>query len=281
MFNFKLRQYYFPGPGFSLSFYNETDLGLYERNWETIEEMDMAWQPVQENLPAISFLIVRVLLVLVGEFLQISVLKMAKKEKGACENIIKLFVYVQMVYWPLEVVFITTTDWIHPLHEIFGSAWICDLFFFVKYSALNIILFHSFIVALVRYLFIIHYKFVDRKGKDNIKQFFFWIIILVAFVCTLWKYFGGGELDSDPYVNKCRGKYHVEFLKYENAMEGIKAFCDKKYDTEDIWSYWTAMTKRVSCIASSIIFILMGMNITEGFLYLRIIFRTKRYVALR
>ena len=236
----------------------------------------MFWQPVHETLPATCFIVVRILLILVGEFLQIGVLQMAKKEKGACESIFKLFLYVQMLYWPLEVMMITTTDWIHPLNEILGGTWICDVFFFVKYSALHIILFHSFVVALVRYMFIIHYKFVERIGKDKIKKFFFWIILVVAFVCTLWKYFGGGELDSDPYVNKCRGKYHVEFLNYENAMEGLKTFCDKKYDKEDIWSYWNAMAKKVSCIASSIIFILMGMNITEGFLYLRIIFHIKR-----
>jgi hypothetical protein len=225
------------------------------------------------------FAVVRVLLVLIGEFLQIKVLKMAKKEKGACESIFKLFLHVQMVYWPLEVMFITTTDWIHPIHELLGGTWICDVIFFVKYSALYIILFHSFIVALVRYMFIIQYKFVERKGKEKIKKFFYWIILVVAFLCTLWKYFGGGELDSDPYMNKCRVKYHVEFLKFGNAMNAMKTFCDKEYDKEDIWSYWTSMIKKVSCIASSIIFILMGMNITEGLLYLRLIFYVKRLVT--
>ena len=139
-----------------------------------------------------------------------------------------------------------------------------------------IIVFHSFIIAMVRYTFIIHPRFVESKGKANVKNFFFWIILLVAFVTTLWKYFGSGDLDSDPYVNKCRGKHHLVFLRFKNAMEGLKGFCNKEYDSEDISSYLTAMAKKISCIVSAVIFVLMGLNVTEGFLYIKVIKYVKR-----
>ena len=192
-------------------------------------------------------------LFLIGEFLQIRALKMANKEKGACEKIFKLFLYVQMIYWPLEVLFITCTDWVHPLDEIVNGEWLCDAFFFIKYSAWHIIVFHSFIIALLCYMFVIHHQFVDAKGKENFKIFFFWIIILVSMVTTTWKYFGNGELDSDPYLNKCRGKYHMEFLRFQNAMEGVKGYCDREYDLDNFSSHLTAMVKKISCIASSLV----------------------------
>ena len=269
-----LRKYYSPEPGFSLSFFNESVSTSPRKYWELIEKMNMRWQPVQHQTAALSFVVTRVLLLMAGEVLQVQALKMANKEKGACEKIFKLFLYVQMMYWPFEVMFVTATDWIHPLHEILGGQWVCDVIFFIKYSAWHIIVFHSFIIAMVRYTFLIHSRFVDSKGKENVKSFFFWIILLVAFVTTFWKYFGSGDLDSDPYVNKCRGKHHLVFLRFKNAMEGVKGFCDKDYDSEDISSYLTAMAKKTSCILSAVIFILMGLNVTEGFLYVKVI----RYV---
>jgi len=270
------RDYYFPELGYSFGFFNNCQQPLEEKYVEDVQNIDMFWQPVQTFSDGASFAVIRFILILAGEFLQIRALKMANKEKGACEKIFKLFLYVQMIYWPMEVLFITTTDWIHPLNEIFGSNRVCDIFFILKYSAWHIIVFHSFIIALIRYMFIIHSHFVEAKGKEKFKTFFFWIIIVVAFVTTTWKYFGSGELDSDPYLNKCRGKYHVEFLRFQNAMEGLKGYCDREYDAEDVSSYLTAMIKKISCISSSLVFVLMGLNISEGFLYTRLIVYIQR-----
>ena len=271
-----IRRYVRPNQESTFGFFNTTKQCHNENSLELLGDVDMFWQPTQTFHSGTSFLVIRLLLVLTGEFLQMRVLEMANKEKGACEKIFKLFLYVQMMYWPLEVTFITATDWIHPLNEILGGEWVCDVFFFIKYSCWHIILFHSFIVALVRYMFLIHHRFVESQGKETIKKLFFWIILVVAFVTTSWKYFGSGELDTDPYLNKCRGKYHVAFLRFENALEGVKGFCDREYDLKDLSSYLTAMAKKISCIASSLVFVLMGLNISEGLLYSRLICHVRK-----
>ena len=271
-----LRNYYYPDTGSNFGFFNYSKSSSLKNSLEEIAELNLFWQPVQTFSDGTSFAVTRLILILIGEFLQIRALKMANKEKGACEKIFKLFLYVQMIYWPLEVLFITSTDWVHPLGEIMNGEWLCDAFFFLKYSAWHIIVFHSFIIALLRYMFVIHHQFVDAKGKENFKIFFFWIIILVSMVTTTWKYFGSGELDSDPYLNKCRGKYHMEFLRFQNAMEGVKGYCDREYDLDNFSSHLTALVKKISCIASSLVFIFMGLNITEGFLYIRIIVHIRR-----
>ena len=279
MINFNIRHYYYPNYGSTFGILNDSKSTSLENHLELVEGLDLNWRPVQTFSSGVSLLVTRVLLILMGEFLQIQALGMANKEKGACEKIFKLFLYVQMIYWPTEVLFITTTDWIHPLDEILGSEF-CDVFFFIKYFAWHIIVFHSFVIASIRYMFIIHNQFAEIKGKEGFKTFFFWSIILVSMVTTIWKYFGSGDLDSDPYLNKCRGKYHREFLLFRNAMEGVKRYCDKEYDPNIFSSYLTAMVQQISCIASSFVFILMGLNISEGFLYTRVILHIRRYVKL-
>ena len=211
-------------------------------------------------------------------------LSMTKKENSACVDVFEIFLYVQMVYWPIEVIFITLTDWFYPLFELLGGMWICDLVFFVKYIMLFIILFHSFCIALIRYIYLFHYKFIESKGKEKVKRVFSYMLVSVAMVTTLWKYFGSGELDMDPYMNKCRGVFYKEFLLYaldssstsHNAMNAAEKFCVFEHDGGNIEQHVIAMVRRISCIASSVMFVFMGLNVTEGFLYLTIIIHVRR-----
>ena len=269
---------------FLLDSYNNQGTGNNDQYQESVDNMDMYWRPIQETSEATCFLIIRLIIIIGGELLQIQALKMTKKENSACVDVFEMFLYVQMVYWPIEVMFITSTDWFYPLFELLGGMWICDLVFFVKYIMLFIILFHSFCIALIRYIYLFHYKFIESKGKEKVKRVFSYMLVSVAMVTTLWKYFGSGELDMDPYMNKCRGVFYKEFLLYaldssstsHNAMNAAEKFCVFEHDGGNIEQHVIAMVRRISCIASSVMFVFMGLNVTEGFLYLTIIIHVRR-----
>ena len=269
---------------FLLNSYKNQRKNNDDQDRESIENMDMYWRPIQETSEATFFLIVRLIVIIGGELLQMQALSMTKKENSACVDVFEIFLYVQMVYWPIEVIFITMTDWFYPLFELLGGMWICDLVFFVKYIMLFIILFHSFCIALIRYIYLFHYKFIERKGKEKMKRVFSYMVVSVAMVTTLWKYFGSGELDMDPYMNKCRGVFYKEFLLYsldssstsDNAMNAAENFCDFEPDGGNIEQHVIAMVRKISCIASIVMFVLMGLNVTEGFLYLTIIIHVRR-----
>ena len=269
---------------FLLNSYKNQRKNNADQDRESIENMDMYWRPIQETSEATFFLIIRLIFIIGGELLQMQALSMTKKENSACVDVFEIFLYVQMVYWPIEVIFITLTDWFYPLFELLGGMWICDLVFFVKYIMLFIILFHSFCIALIRYIYLFHYKFIESKGKENVKRVFSYMLVSVAMVTTLWKYFGSGELDMDPYMNKCRGVFYKEFLLYaldssstsHNAMNAAEKFCVFEHDGGNIEQHVIAMVRRISCIASSVMFVFMGLNVTEGFLYLTIIIHVRR-----
>ena len=269
---------------FLLNSYKNQRKNNADQDRESIENMDMYWRPIQETSEATFFLIIRLIFIIGGELLQMQALSMTKKENSVCVDVFEIFLYVQMVYWPIEVIFITLTDWFYPLFELLGGMWICDLVFFVKYIMLFIILFHSFCIALIRYIYLFHYKFIESKGKEKVKRVFSYMLVSVAMVTTLWKYFGSGELDMDPYMNKCRGVFYKEFLLYaldssstsHNAMNAAEKFCVFEHDGGNIEKHVIAMVRRISCIASSVMFVFMGLNVTEGFLYLTIIIHVRR-----
>ena len=269
---------------FLLDSYNNQGTGNNDQYQESVDNMDMYWRPIQETSEATCFLIIRLIIIIGGELLQIQALKMTKKENSVCVDVFEMFLYVQMVYWPIEVMFITSTDWFYPLFELLGGMWICDLVFFVKYIMYFIIFFHSFCIALIRYMYLFHYKFIERKGKERMKEAFSYMIIAVAMVTTLWRYFGSGEVDADPYMNKCRGVFYKEFLLYsldststsDNALNAAENFCNFDHNGDDIEGHIIAMIRKISCVASSITYVIMGLNVTEGFLYLTIIIHIRR-----
>ena len=284
MADYAINKYHRSSIDFLLNSYNNQSTGYNDQYQESVDNMDMYWRPIQETSEATCFLVIRLIIIIGGELLQIQALIMTKKENSACVEVFEMFLYVQMVYWPIEVMFITSTDWFYPLFELLGGMWICDLVFFVKYIMVFIIYFHSFCIALIRYLYLYLYKFIERKGKERINEAFSYMIVAVAMVTTLWRYFGSGEVDADPYMNKCRGVFYKEFLLYsldststsDNAINAVENFCNFDHNGGDIEGHVIAMIRKISCIASSITLVVMGLNVTEGFLYLTIIIHIRR-----
>ena len=70
--------------------------------------------------------------------------------------------HVQIAYWPVKVVFETTTDLMYPLGDIIGE-WYCHFGFLWLIYGMTLIVFHSFIVGLCKsllyILFIMHGDF--------------------------------------------------------------------------------------------------------------------------
>ena len=265
--------------------FQNTSLGVFLKNLIDedslrgliIDEINLYYQPVQQPLVAITFLGIKLFLLVIGEYLQVKVYRLMEKEKGLVKNITQLLVGVQMIFWLFWVLFAAITDFIHPVKEIFGE-WFCYGGAFVFRFLGNIITSHSFMSALMRYIFILHKETADKHGKEKIKNFFFLLSVLLPFLVATWEMVDGPELDGMSFINRCHGKHHRVFLTDTSTLNVAKRnFCAfDNYNTAGIWWKILALLRRISCVTNKAIQLVMGLNIAEGILYYRILSHMKR-----
>lgn len=255
----------------SIGFFNQSLFDSSSQSFSSVNilsDINLYYQPLQQPIVGIIYLILRIIIIIAGEFLQIQVLKLLKRESSLVEEILKVFLYVQMVYWPLFVLFHTSTDFIHPLQEVFGS-WYCIVGTFIIGYGMTLIIFHSFVVGLMRYTFIVHDEWVANFGKERAKRIFLWICILVPLIAVLWRRFGGQYVSAISSFNKCNGRHHLAFMIEDtvDSSTAKKNFCFfENYDGED-QNRFLAILKRTLCTLSSVLYLIMGFNFVEGIFY--------------
>ena len=118
-----------------------------------IEDINLYYQPVQIPLLAAIFLIIKLFLLVVSEYLLYKIYRLAKKENGLVKDVTIVFVYAQVIFWPVWIFFVGSTDFIHPLNDVIGQ-WYCETGSFLFYFPIMVITSHSFITVLMRYFFI-------------------------------------------------------------------------------------------------------------------------------
>ena len=235
-----------------------------------IADIDLYYQPVQNPTIGLVFFLIRVPLVILGEFLYVKQLALIKRETGLVNDVSKLFAYVQMIFWPIWLLFTTSTDFLHPLNELAGQ-WFCDVGWFSVHLGCNIIAFHSFIVAVMRYCFVVHNeKFSKGNRKKKMKRLFFVMSFCVPLWIVAWDGIEGSNLDELSFINKCYGKHHEVFLIESSSLNVLKRnFCefDNRDGTENWFGGFAATFWRVSCISRTAIQIIMAFNFTEAIIY--------------
>ena len=179
--------------------------------FDILDEIDLYHQPVEEPKAAFIFCIIRCILTIVAELCNYRVIYMMKKDSGILKEITKLQAYTIMILLPIRLVFITLTDFLHPLHEILGR-WVCSYYWFVEKIAIQMIGSHSLFVAILRYFFIVHDEKVIKYGKEKLKSLFWYVSICIPILTLLWIATDLKELDTSPSINRCNGKDHKMFL---------------------------------------------------------------------
>ena len=242
---------------------------------EVIRELDLPSKPLQDTLLAVSYLFIKIMILILGEYVHIQILKFLKHETCIVKEILKAFLYVQMVYWPVKVIFETTADFMYPLRSIIGE-WYCHFGFLWLVFGMTIIVFHSFIVGLMRYSFVVHYGKMTWYGIEEAKKLFYWLSILVPIVMTFWGFIGRRQISSIASLNKCYGNHVEAFLLEEDVKTTtMKSFCAfENYDND---SNAVVTLKRTLCIFHSLVYLLMGANAVEGLFYWRTVKFSNKY----
>ena len=250
-----------------------------EENGFQIDDINLYYQPVQEPIVGFAFFVLRTFMVGMGEYIHLKVFKLMKEENGLINDVARMFTIIQMFYWPFWLIFSTTTDFIHPLKDVIGE-WYCFMGWFIHWSCWTYISFHSFIVSVMRYIFIVHNSKVEAYGGDKAKKIFFFLSIAIPVFLVIWGIIELPDRPVDPmsFINKCYGKHHKKFLIETSSMDVAKSgLCEfGRYDEfkGPVFSI-IATLKRILRITKSILYVVMGFNIAEGFVY----YKTLRHIS--
>ena len=251
--------------------YGEKNSSYTDSTGYIFEDVNFYYKPTETPLYATLFFFIRLTFFTIAEIINIKVFLVTNREKCLVQDVAKVFALTQIIFCPIWLVYQTSTDFVYPVNEVVGQ-WFCTFGWFFIHLGGIIIAFHSFVVALMRYFFIIHQTKVERYGKKKARNIFLWISVIIPLILVLWGAINGSDIDVISIVNKCNGKSVKVFLIESSASEVFKSrFCE--YDGEDWLWFGNLMSKtfnkfrRVSCIAHTTVSVIMTLNLTEGIFY--------------
>ena len=242
-----------------------------------IHDIDLYRQPVTEPVIGFVCLTIEIMAVVFAGFIQTKVLGLAKREKGLLKEVTQIYSISMLICLPF-LLSTYATDFIHPLNEIFGQ-WICTLMRFMLYLQLNIIISHSFVVALLRYLFITQEKKVKKYGKEKTKKLFIVSSILIPMLLVVEGFIENAEIDPIRRINRCNGIDHKVFLIGTSDLNPYFSLNLITSNADDLFDNLIEIIKKTAFILKTLVSVLMGLNLTEGFLYYKIFSHINKYVV--
>ena len=153
-----------------------------------LDDVNLYYQPLESPYISLTFFGLKLISIIIGEGIGIKLLTMMKKENGLLTEITKLFVISQMILHPILLFFDLTINLVYPVNEVIGN-WFCSLGWLCWGIFMRIGLNHSFMVALMRYFFIVHENRVKAYGKKRAKRIFLILAIaipLFQFILHYW-----------------------------------------------------------------------------------------------
>ena len=234
-----------------------------------LKDIDLYYQPLESPLVSITFFVLKLISVLIGEGIGIKVLATIKKEKSLLTQITKVFVLCQMILFPILVVTDLTINLVYPVNEVIGN-WFCAVSWFLWGFGMGIVLNNSFIAALMRYFFIIHETKVKGFGKNRVQSIFLVLTIAIPIFQFILQVVDGSPRLS--YIKKCYGLDREAFLVETSTLKVLKSKFLKleKYETNGGIDFMYEMGRSICKVLEATLFVMMGFNITEGFIYYKI-----------
>ena len=100
----------------------------------TFEDIDIDYQPLQSPFVITGFLFIRMIVVILAEFIQFKVYFLIKKENSLVTQVAKVYLIVLMVAGPYWLIYTTIIEFIYPVHEVIGDTFII---FIDNYEPIN------------------------------------------------------------------------------------------------------------------------------------------------
>ena len=272
---FKHKNMYHPYIQSSLGISLSEDLTAENSTSLLLEDIDLYYQPIEHPAIAIIQFLIRFLYLCLGEYFQLKLLKMVRKENGLVKEVTQFYCITSMIVYPVWLLYETSTEFLHPLIDIVGH-WFCLFGRLAIYFHVNVLLSHSFITALMRYCFIVHEGRVNYFGKQKTKKCSYSWPSPFLFSLLRGGVVENPELDTFPFLNQCYGIDHKVFLA--EVSTGKKLFCKMtSFGIDGMYDPIINKMRESTCIIKFVLTMLMCLNISEGLIYIKIFSHIKRF----
>ena len=232
-----------------------------------------------DELTVIIITMSLVLIYLVGLYLQIKIIMIAKHDKDTTWKIDISHSIVMIIYYAFIISIETTTHVIPNLSHFTGS-WFCYFTLYLKLYGLISITVHSLYVSIHKYIFIVYQDKVNNFGKEKARQISFWIYILHPAVFAI-TWMVRPHYRAIASINRCHGLQSQEDSKEANETIGGLAqrlfFCGLgNYDGYNSFDYFIYLANQFYCFLQTVVILIVAGNIIEIFIYKKIFHWMKR-----
>ena len=243
----------------------------------TIKDVDMYYQPLEHPIVAGLVFLLKLLVISIGQVVTMKVFKVAKSEKSIINQITMLFCITQMIFHPLLLLFDLTVNLIHPIAEVIDP-WFCHFGWFFYQISTKIVLSNSFIIAVMRYVFIIHSKTVEKHGKEKVKYYFLFLAVMIPLLGVILDGIDHKKLSRLSFINKCYGKDHKVFLIETSTLDVLKRkfWRIEEVVENDTLAILLSILHRILRIVKTVLYLITGFNIAEGIIYYKLFSRLNR-----
>ena len=222
-------------------------------------------------------IVTQLILYVIGSYIQIKIISTCRKEKDTVWQITITNSISMMIVFSFAMIFQTVTSHVPVMSQHTGE-WICFVAAFIYIYGPCIIGLHSFVVSLMKFVFIVHQDTAINFGEDKLKKVFFVGNLVHALVLSIPAVIFY-DFESMNSVTECLGLYEkvLERSNTSNAAIDRMFFCklnDEGYDknAEPQLSY---ILKQSFCATRMVWVFSLCSNIPEGVLY-HYIFRKMR-----
>ena len=212
----------------------------------------------------------------IGLFINMRIIYVCLNDKSSkTRNIHIIYSIFSTIFYLFDIPFLAITNDV-PNLSMYTGEWLCHIASFIIIFCIHIIFMNSFWVALMKYVFIVHWDRALLWGHEKIERTLLIISLVLPLIFTIIIVFTK-DFDSYEALNSC---YGIETRKLD-PVDGMKGFflCDlTNLNTNDIRDYILYVIIQAMCISKSILTLPATTNLSEALFYYRIFKRMKRYV---
>ena len=212
----------------------------------------------------------------IGLFINIRIIHICLNDKSSKTRRIHIIYSIfSTIFCLFDIPFHAITNHV-PNLSMYTGEWLCHIASFIIIFCAHIIFMNSFWIALMKYVFIVHWDRALLWGHEKIERTLLSISLVLPLIFTIIIVLTK-DFDSYGALNSC---YGIETKKLD-PVDGIKGFfmCDlSNLNTNDIRDYILYVIIQAMCIAKSILTLPATSNLSEALLYYKIFKRMKRYV---
>ena len=213
---------------------------------------------------------------ILGLFINIRIIYVCLNDKSSKTRSIHIIYSIfSTIFYLFDIPFAAITNEVPNLSKYTGE-WLCHISSFIIIFCIHIIFMNSFWVALMKYVFIVHWDRALQWGHEKIERVLLIISLVLPLIFTIIIVLTK-DFDSYETLNSC---YGIETKKMD-PVDGIKGYflCDlTNLNTNDIHDFILYAIIQAICISRSILTLPATTNLSEALLYYRIFKRMKRYV---